>query len=210
MSRLAKFSHEQILGVTARLISRGGPGHATMARIADALQAPTGSIYHRFSSRNVLLGEVWLRAAQAFQNDFIELLSAPCPWDAGLAAALFVPARVRQEPADARNLLLHRREDFFSDGWPPEMSARAVELKRQVDAALRSFSRRLLGRADAQALRTVAYALVEAPLAAVLPHLRANEAPPPYVEPLIRATYTAVMTLAGVAPPSSLVKRKKT
>jgi AcrR family transcriptional regulator len=206
MPRLAKFTHDQIVDATARLAARAGPAQATMARIAGALRAPTGSIYHRFASRDVLLGEVWLRAAQAFQDGFIGLLAGPCSWDAGLAAALFVPARVRQEPAEARILLLHRREDFLAAGWPPQMSVRAADLKRQADTALRKFSRSLLGRADAEALRSVTYALVQAPMAAVLPHLRANESPPASVEPLIRATYVAVMALAGA---SITAKRKQ-
>jgi len=33
--------------------------------------APTGSIYHRFDSRDVLLAKVWLRAAGAFQSAFL-------------------------------------------------------------------------------------------------------------------------------------------
>jgi len=61
MARLAKFSLEQIVETTTRLAARDGPAQATMARIASDLQAPTGSIYHRFGSRDVLLGEVWLR-----------------------------------------------------------------------------------------------------------------------------------------------------
>lgn len=210
MPRNAEYNHEQIVDATARIAARGGPAQATMARIAGELRAPTGSIYHRFASRDVLLGEVWLRAAEAFQGGFFELLSSPTAsaWDAGLASALFVPARVRQEPAEARILMLHRREDFMATGWPAEMSARAAELKRNADTALRKFSRNLLGSADANAMRCVTFALVDAPLAAVLPHLRADESPPASVEPLIRATYGAAMALAG-AVPAPVVKMGK-
>ena len=113
MPRLPKFSHDQIIDATARLAARGGPAQATMARIAGELHAPTGSIYHRFASRDVLLGQVWLRAAQAFQDGFIERLAGPDPWESGLAAALYVPARARELPAEARILLLHRSDDFL-------------------------------------------------------------------------------------------------
>lgn len=209
MSRPAKFSHDEIIDATARIAARAGPTQATITRIASELRAPTGSIYHRFSSRDVLLGEVWLRAAESFQDSVFGLLAGPDPWDAGLAAALFVPARVRQDPDQARILLLHRREDFLTSGWPPEMSARAGRLKQHADTALKKFSKSLLGRADADALRYVTYALASAPLAAVLPHLRANESPPPSVEPLISATYSAVMLLAGAVPPSIPTPGKK-
>ncbi len=209
MARLAKFSHDRIVAATACVAARAGPAQATMARIAGELSAPTGSIYHRFASRDVLLGEVWLRAAQSFQDGFLGLLAGRDPWAAGLAAALYVPARVRQQPEEARILLLHRRDDFLAAGWPAEMSARALALKKSADSALRKFSRDLLGRADAEALRAVSYALVHAPLAAVLPHLRANESPPSSVESLIGATYAAVMAQAGAKPPSSKPKGKR-
>ncbi len=193
MARLAKFSLEQIVDTTTRLAAEVGPVQTTIARIAGELGAPTGSIYHRFASRDVLLGEVWLRAAEAFQGRFAQMLAGEDAWDSGLAAALFVPARVREEPAEARILLLHRRDDFLSGGWPAEMAARAAALKKQFNEAARHFARRVLGRADAEALRTVTFALVDAPLAAVMPHLRARAAPPPVVDSLIRATYAAVM-----------------
>lgn len=202
MSRPAKFTHDQILDITARLAAATGPGQATIASIAGALQAPTGSIYHRFASRDVLLGEVWLRAAERFQEGFIALLAAPSPWDAGLAAALYVPARARREPVEARILLLHRREDFLAAGWPQEMAAHAAALKQDAESAIRTFSKRLLGRADAEALRGIGYALASAPLAAILPHLRAHETPPASADLLVRTTYAAVMALLGVVPPS--------
>lgn len=197
MARLAKFNHAQIVEATARLAARAGPAQVTMARIAEALGAPTGSIYHRFASRDVLLGEVWLQTAQAFQDEFGARLAGDDPWQAGLEAALFVPARVRQKPDEARLLLLHRRGDFMAAGWPADMAERAAQLQRQVDTGLRSFCKRLLQRNDAETRRTVRYALVDAPMAAVLPHLRAQEAPPPLVDALISTTYEAVMQQAG-------------
>ena len=200
MARLAKFNHAQIIDATAALAARSGPAQVTMARIAAALGAPTGSIYHRFASRDVLLGEVWLQAAQAFQDEFGERLTGSDPWQAGLEAALFVPARVRSKPDEARLLLLHRRSDFLTAGWPAEMADRAAQLERQVDTALRGYCKRVLQRSDAETRRTVRYALIDAPMAAVLPHLRAQEAPPPLVDALIRTTYEAVMQRAGAKP----------
>jgi AcrR family transcriptional regulator len=201
MPRLAKFSPEQIVATTAQLAARDGPAQATIARIAGALRAPTGSIYHRFASRDVLLGEVWLRAATAFQLGFGAALGDGEPWAAGLAAALYVPARVRQAPDEARVLLLYRREDFLTQGWPAAMARRAAELERGADDGLRRFAQRLLARRDAGTLRAIRYALVDAPLAAVQSHLRAGEPPPPSVDALIRVTYEAVMRHAGAKPP---------
>jgi len=195
MSRHAKFDEEQILASTTRLVAADGPSAATMAAIAGALRAPTGSIYHRFPSRDVLLGEVWLRAANSFQDGYFDILGRPVARDAGLAAALYLPQRVRENLAEARILLLYRREDFLVPNWPEEMRARAVGLQRQVDGGLRGFSRRLFGRADHKTLRLVTYAVLDAPLAAVRRHVAANEIPPDHVDALIRTTYFATLAL---------------
>ncbi len=66
MPRAPQFNETQILSATGRLIARHGPSGATIGAIARALGAPTGSIYHRFDSRDGLLAEVWLGAATAF------------------------------------------------------------------------------------------------------------------------------------------------
>lgn len=166
-----------------------------MASIAAELNAPTGSIYHRFASRDILLGEVWLRAAQAFQDGHIGLLGSASPRSAGLAAALYVADRVRQQPEEGRILLMHRREDFLLGDWPAEMAARAAGLRRSGEAALQQFALDLCGRSDESTLDSLRYAVVGAPLAAVLPHLRANLTPPASVDALISATYGAVLHL---------------
>jgi len=195
MPRHAKFDEEQILASTTRLVAADGPSAATMAAIAGALRAPTGSIYHRFPSRDVLLGEVWLRAANSFQDGYFDILGRPVARDAGLAAALYLPQRVRKNLAEARILLLYGREDFLAPNWPEGMRTRALGLQRQVEGGLRGFSRRLFGRADHQTLRLVTYAVLDAPLAAVRRHVAANEIPPDHVDALIRATYFATLAL---------------
>jgi AcrR family transcriptional regulator len=199
MSRAPQFDQAQILDAAERLIARHGPSGATIGAIAKAVGAPTGSIYHRFDSRDVLLAEVWLGAATAFQAAFFERLAAPTPREAGLGAALYMVQRVRKRPREARVLLLHRREDFVDRGWPANMRRRAEQLGRQVEAELRAFSGRLCDRQDARTVRSITYALVEAPVAAVRRHVATGESPPPYVDELIRATYEAVLRQLGVS-----------
>jgi len=199
MPRAPQFDQAQILDAAERLIARRGPSGATIGAIAQAVGAPTGSIYHRFDSRDVLLAEVWLGAATAFQTAFFERLTGPAPREAGLAAALYMAQRVRERPREARVLLLHPREDFVDRGWPANMRRRAEQLGRQVEAELRAFSSRLCGRQDARTVRSIAYALVEAPVAAVRRHVAAEESPPAYVDGLIRTTYEAVIRHLGVS-----------
>ena len=198
MTRPSRFSHEQIIAATARVAAKRGPAGATVARIAGALRAPSGSIYHRFASRDVLLGEVWLRAAASFQTGFFELLAEPAPRAAGLAAVRYVPQWVREQPQDARILLLHRRGDFRERGWPAAMAARAKNLRQETNKAVFGFCERLFGRTDAVALRIVTFALAEAPMAAVRGHIELGEPPPPTTDALIEATYLATIELGGI------------
>ncbi len=78
------------------------------------------------------------------------------------------------------------------------MRRRAQRLGRQIETELRAFTRRLCGREDPRKVRIVAYAVVEAPFAAIRRHVAARESPPPYVDVLIRTTYEAVIGLLGV------------
>jgi AcrR family transcriptional regulator len=193
--RPSKFPDERILAATSRLAAIHGPAGATIGAIARSVGAPTGSIYHRFASRDVLLATVWLRAAAAFQDAVFARLAGAVPRDAGLEAALYMARRVREEPQEARLLLVHRREDFVDRGWPAAFRRQAARLAQQIDTELRAFSRRLCGREDAGTVRMVTYAVIEAPFAAIRRHVAARERPPPCVDLLIQVTYAAVMEL---------------
>ena len=198
MPRPARYDNDQIVAAAAAVAAKHGPSRATIARIAGALSAPTGSIYHRFTSRDVLLGEVWLTTVEKFQGDFAVHLQAPNAKVAGLNAAHSVARWVRKHPQEARILMLYRSEDFFAGTWPKEMSQRALKLRAEMSDALRRFCRRLLGKTDRASMSAVTFALVEAPYAAVRKYVKAGEPPPPFANDLIEATYHAVLALAGV------------
>lgn len=200
MPRAPKFDEAQILASARDLVAAHGPAAASVSAIARAIRAPIGSIYHRFESRAVLLGEVWLSAAESFQNAYFEVLRGSEARDAGLAAALYLAQRVRANLAEARVLQLYRRQDFVRHGWPPRMERRARALRQQIDGEFRDFSRRLCERTDARTVRIVTFAVLDAPFAAVRRHVAAKEVPPDYVDLLITATYHATLRLAGVQP----------
>jgi AcrR family transcriptional regulator len=193
--RASKFDEEGIIAVAGRLMAAHGPSGATIGAIARSVGAPTGSIYHRFASRDILLATVWLRAAAAFQDAVFERLAGAAPREAGLEAALYMAERVREHPQEARLLFLPRREEFVDRGWPATFRRRAARLAEQIETELRAFSRRLCDREDARTVRMVAYAVIEAPFAAIRRHVAAKESPPPYVDLLIRATYEGIMGL---------------
>ncbi|WP_164116329.1 TetR/AcrR family transcriptional regulator [Sphingorhabdus sp. Alg239-R122] len=195
--RPARFKDVDIIEAALAVAAREGPAGASIAKIAAQADAPTGSIYHRFRSRDVLLGEVWLKAVTDFQNAYIKLLDGSDVERAALDAALFVPRYVRENTAEARLMLLHRREDFLVPGWPVKMLEQAEMLGRQMQAAQQHFCRKLTGRDDRKTMRILCYAMVEAPMGAVRPYLEKGGTPPPLVDSLVEATFHAAMALTG-------------
>lgn len=196
MSRPSKFSAAQILDAAATLVAANGPNAATIGAIGARLKAPSGSIYHRFASRDMLLGRLWLSKAAFFQNRFADALVHPDAARAGLEAALSLPRSVRADFAGARIMLLHRRDDFLAGTWPADMAEEAARLKQQVDAAMKGMARRLFPRASAEAVRLTTFAVLDVPFAAVRRHVAANEIPPPYVDELIAKAYQALIAPA--------------
>jgi len=197
MARPSKFDDVRILGAAATLVAARGPAAATMGAIGDAIGAPNGSIYHRFPSRDLLLGRLWLETAKRFQDRWAAALEHPDARVAGLEAALSMPRQVRDDPEGARIMLLYRREDFLSDTWRPEMKAEAERLGRQTKDALSELTRRLFGRETAQARRATVFATLDIPFSAVRRYVSEGNAPPPQIDALIETAYRATID-AGV------------
>ena len=150
MPRPAKYDENGILKAAATIAASRGPGAATIAAIAHAIGAPSGSIYHRFHTRDELLGRLWLDKAAFFQDRWTKALAVSSDAEqAGLAAALSLPRTVREDFNGARILLLHRREDFLSEAWPADMKSEAARLKGQVEHSLEQITRRLFKRNSA-------------------------------------------------------------
>jgi AcrR family transcriptional regulator len=200
MGRRAQFSDSDLLQAAAEVAAHGGPAAATVGAIARAAGAPTGSLYHRFPSRDVLLGTLWLDLVGRFQAGWIEALEQG---DAE-AAALHTPAWVREHPTEARLLLLHRREDFLTGDWPPQLADRAAHVNDRAGAVLRAFTRAELGDDLPASLRRVRFALVEIPYAAVRHYVETGQPPPPDVDALVLTASEAVLDEApsGLRPPA--------
>lgn len=183
------FDHADFLDAALALASEHGPQAVTVAAITEHLQAPTGSFYHRFKSRDLLLGELWLNTALDFQQGVEAALAA----GDGLAAALHTPAWVRSHLDQGRLLLLHHRDDFVQGDWPESLRARVADHTRRSRAQLEKFTRDMFGRAGREEIRRVQFVLAEVPVAAVRQHLYRRESPPPIVDEMIRTTWRAVM-----------------
>ena len=191
MARPAKFTDDEILDAALRQVTDGAG--ATVAGIAAAVGAPTGSIYHRFPSRDVLVARLWLRTVAGFQDGLVAVLAEQDPADAGRHAVRYFLEWTRDHPVEAQLLLLHRRDDLLADGWPDVVRERAAAVAEQFDDALRDYTRRRLGSLSQDAQRRAAFAVVDIPFAAVRRHLAAGEAPPPMLDDLVVRAHDAVL-----------------
>lgn len=185
----ALFDNAGFLAAARALASERGPGAVTVDSVTQRLGAPKGSFYHRFASRDALLGELWLKTVLAYQEGFVTAVEA----GNGLAAALHTPAWARLHPDDARLLLLYSRHDFVQGDWPADLKRGVRDQAQRFESCLASFARDAFGRAGSTQLRRAVFVLAEVPIAAVKGHLERREPPPALVDELITRTYHAIV-----------------
>jgi AcrR family transcriptional regulator len=190
MARPAQFSRAGLIQAAANLVAHGGPASVTIASVAQQAGAPTGSVYHRFASREELMAATWLSAAASFQAGLQEALRLPSQTP-GVEAALFAVRWARTEPVAARLVILYRRQDFFGD-VPPRLRAEAEKLAAELDEALSTFAQASLGAGGLAAKERAAFLLIDLPSAAVRRYLAAGMTPPPEVEDFVRQVCLAM------------------
>jgi AcrR family transcriptional regulator len=189
----ATFAHAEFLTAARDVAAKSGPAAVTVASVTERLGAPSGSFYYRFASRDVLLAELWLATALAFQQGFVAAIKA----GDGLAAALHAPIWVRANLDDACVFLLHHRNDFVQGDWPAPLAARVARQARRIDSCYRRFARDALGGVDAERQRIARFMLADIPKAAVTPHLQRREPPPAIIDEIITVSFRALMSRYG-------------
>jgi len=189
MGRLARFTNDQFIDAALKIAAESGPSAVTVAAVAGEIGAPIGSVYHRFLSRDILLAEVWLKVVASFQESFLKLLESGL----GLEAALHTPRWVRQHPGPARIILLYRREELVSGGWPADLQSRALEIKRRLDDGIVAFAASALGKAGRVEIERTIFALIDVPYGAVIRCIRQGRKPPREIDGYIRQTYQTIM-----------------
>jgi AcrR family transcriptional regulator len=185
----ARFTDADFLAAALAIAAAHGPTAVTVASISERLRAPTGSFYHRFTSRNVLLGILWLRTVQEFSKGVSAALDA----GDGLRAALHTPSWVREHPEEARLLLVYHREDFVPGEWPKELADSVAEMSARMKSGSHRAARVIFGHDGPEEVRLGQFLVSEVPVAAVRQHLIRGEPPPPIVDRMIRTTYRAVL-----------------
>ncbi len=184
-----KFDDNDFLDAALAIAAERGPLAVTVGALTDRLKAPVGSFYHRFASRDLLLGELWLRTVLDFQQGIAAALDA----EDGLRAALHTPAWVRVHLDEARLLLLYHRDDFVQGGWPPSLRDGVADQTERMQAGFARFARLVFGRDGTNEVRRSQFLIAEMPVGVVRQHLQRREPPPRIVDELILITYRAVV-----------------
>lgn len=191
MGRPAQISHEDLIAAAALVAARLGPAKTSIAAVSKAAGAPTGSIYHRLPSRDALLAEIWLTAAERFQAMALAAFATANSIEAAAEAALVTPRFARAHHAQAVVLNSHRREEFITAGAPEEYRARAVKLAAELREAMANIAARLLP-GDPRGKERTAVALIGIPLGAVRVFLP-QAVPPQEIDADIAAAVRAAL-----------------
>src|SRR5262245_52264849 len=176
MPRPARFTVDELLHAAAALLAADGPAAVTMSAVARAAGAPSGSMYHRFATRDALCGELWIRTEERFHAGFTAVLSTSAdPQERCVAAARFTVQWCRDHPVDAQ-VLLTGAEALGAADWPGELTRRRKRLHRTLRGALAGVS------ADPDRVNA---AVIDIPYAVVRRHLIARHAVPASADAIV-------------------------
>jgi len=172
-----KHDTDRILDAARAIVLEHGPRAASVSSIARRSGAPTGTLYHRFGSRDRILAAAWLRALERFQARCLAAAAAPDPVQAGVAMAASTIAFAREQRDDARLLLLLGPDDLLDADPDRDLRGRIRAMNAPLIDQLRRVARAVHGRADARAMDAVTRAIVDLPYAAVRRHAGAERLP---------------------------------
>ncbi len=192
MPRPPKYSSEQILDAVIHVLRRSPVSALSIAMVADVIGAPSGSIYHRFPSRDSLVASAWLRSGEGFHSHLAASLAAPDPRHGALGAAAYTLDWARRRPGEAAFFLLNSRSEVTGSEWPTELARRATRLGNDITDTVRTFARRLPGVSVARAR----FALLDVPQAAVRRAVSTGSALDAEVQQLVEDTVTSLLAQA--------------
>jgi AcrR family transcriptional regulator len=174
MARPTLHATDDLLDAARDLVVAAGPRAVGIRDIAKRSGAPSGTLYHRFGSRDALVARTWLRAVQRFQAGFVDALATEDPVEAAARAVRWGVAFALAEPGDAQLLLGYSRSDLLDAEPEGGVIEELAAVNAPIERAVVALAARRYGAATADALERVTYAVIDLPLAVVRRHLRAG------------------------------------
>ncbi|HEY0700262.1 MAG TPA: TetR/AcrR family transcriptional regulator [Micromonospora sp.] len=191
MGRPATYSTDEFVGAAVDLYASGGARALTMSGVARAMDAASGSIYHRFPDRPALLAAVWMHTVRAFQSGYRRALGDDPTVDDAVRAAEWIVDWCRENPSSAA--VLHAGIGSFApESW-------SADDRRDLEALEHEQTREMKEMADTITRTTglprdqALFALFDLPLAVVRRHLTASQAPPPRSRTMVRELTYAIL-----------------
>lgn len=196
VGRAAKYTDEAILDAALELAGEHGPHGATVVAIADRLGAPSGSIYHRFASRDLIVARLWIRTVRHFQEGFLAAMALRDPLESATAAVAHTLLWTSEHPREAKILVLYRREDLIAR-WPDELGEELATLNDQVKRAIVTFARAQFGSVNAETIGRTRFALIDLPYAAARQIISGASHPTPWLLDAVTTAALACLRTAG-------------
>jgi AcrR family transcriptional regulator len=174
MPRPALHGTDDLLDAARELILDTGPRSVGIRDIAVRSGAPSGSLYHRFRSRDNLVALAWLRAVRRFQDGFVTVLETPEPREAVRGALRWSVEFALASPGDTRLLVCYSQPDLLDSTPSAEILAELAPVNDALERALMALARRLFGSARAAAVERTTHAVIDLPYAALRRHVLAG------------------------------------
>lgn len=191
MGRPSTLTFEALLASATLVAARQGPAATSISAVSKQAGVPTGSIYHRFVSRDALLAEIWLSAAERFQALALAAFAKARSIEEAAQASLVTVRFARTDHAASVVLNSHRREEFIRSEAPEEYRARATKLAAELRQGIAATATHLFP-GNTKAKEKVAVALIGIPIGAVRVFLP-QAIPPADLEDTIKAAVSAAL-----------------
>ncbi|HEY0949002.1 helix-turn-helix domain-containing protein [Nocardioides sp.] len=189
----AKFTRDGILDAAAEeVLTRGSGADVTIGAVARRLGAPSGSIYHRFPSREELLVRLWIRSVRRFHERYLAAGREADPQRAILDMAVCVATFTRDHRADAAAMTLFRQSRLMASA-PESCRAEVVEINAGVNERLAELTVARYSRPSPRHRVLVRVAAIDSPYGLVRPYV--GDAVPSWLAEVIRASSGAVLEL---------------
>lgn len=196
VARPALFTDDDVLDAALDVVGREGD-RATVADVSKALGGPVGSIYHRFSSRDLLIARLWLRSIARFQAGLFEIRDEAVRTgrsadDTLVQMAGHVPRYCREHQAEARALTLHRQDRLLADG-PAELRDAVADLNTRAEAMTKELAVQRFGEGSRRGLALTVLAVRITPYGMVRPY--AGGPVPHLVDEAVEAACRAILAI---------------
>ncbi|MCL2422608.1 MAG: TetR/AcrR family transcriptional regulator [Micrococcales bacterium] len=195
MGRSRKFTDDQLLDAARDMLVVHGRA-VTVAQVSAASGAPTGSVYHRFHSREEMMARLWLRSIERFHQHLLQVEHDYADPGQALQAVAVETARYsRQFPAEALAMTLYRHERLVETA-PDTLHDHVAHINDQIFAMLGRLGARRFPSAgdDPRLVGLVFTCAVRLCYGLIRPYISSSTPIPEWLDDVIARAATAALT----------------